>query len=168
MFSSQSNEETVNGNGKQTEPLLNSNISVSEAIQKPSFRRQASASTFLCPDYIPGMLYIYICLKVIYPKYYIPTLILYLLRDVRSRKLGEGCSHPPPRFWSYQIFRPSTSLLTLVCFSLFCFLKVQFNAKEKKFLRLNHLYNVQKFCFLSIKSRIVLTLAKLQKYSVLL
>ena len=70
IYSSQSNEETVNGNGKQTEPLLNSNISVSEAIQKPSFRRQASASTFLCPDYIPGMLYIYICLKVIYPKYY--------------------------------------------------------------------------------------------------
>ena len=70
IFSSQSNEETVNGNGKQTEPLLNSNISVSEAIQKPSFRRQASASTFLCPDYIPGMLYIYICLKVIYLKYY--------------------------------------------------------------------------------------------------
>ena len=33
MFSSQSNEETVNGNGTQTEPLLNSNISVSEAIQ---------------------------------------------------------------------------------------------------------------------------------------
>ena len=70
IFSSQSNEETVNENGKQTEPLLNSNISVSEAIQKPSFRRQASASTFLCPDYIPGMLYIYICLKVIYLKYY--------------------------------------------------------------------------------------------------
>ena len=78
ISSSQSNEETVNGNGKQTEPLLNSNISVSEAIQKPSFRRQASASTFLCPDYIPGMLYIYICLKVIYPKYnkYIPVMLL--------------------------------------------------------------------------------------------
>ena len=38
---------------KATEPLLNDHISVSDVLQRPSFRH-ASASTFLCPDNIPG------------------------------------------------------------------------------------------------------------------
>lgn len=38
---------------KATEPLLKDHISVSDVLQRPSFRH-ASASTFLCPDNIPG------------------------------------------------------------------------------------------------------------------
>ena len=46
--------EEAEAGTKASEPLLlNDHISVSDVLQRPSFR-QASASTFLCPDNIPG------------------------------------------------------------------------------------------------------------------
>ena len=46
--------EDAEAGTKAKEPLLlNDHISVSDVLQRPSFR-QASASTFLCPDNIPG------------------------------------------------------------------------------------------------------------------
>ena len=47
-------EEKTTATVLATEPLLNDYISVSDVIQRPSFYRRKSASTFLCPDYIPG------------------------------------------------------------------------------------------------------------------
>ena len=60
MESLESNEIEDQKNGEngaglnQTEPLLKGNVSVNHVLQKPAFRRQASVSTFLCPDFLPG------------------------------------------------------------------------------------------------------------------